>query len=71
MRAPLSMTPNWMSLNMRTTFYVSGRFICGSSCVSMVHIVLMRRRKSDMRVRRTSRTVGQAREGNASVKRLI
>ena len=53
MRA-LSMALKWMSLNRRTTLYVSGRVIfaedsdtgrskCsanGSSCVSIVHIVL-------------------------------
>jgi hypothetical protein len=61
MRA-LSMALKWMSLNRRTTLYVSGRVIfaedsdtgrskCsanGSSCVSIVHIVLMRGRKSDI-----------------------
>ena len=61
MRA-LSMALKCMSLNRRATLYVSGRVIfaedsdtgrskCsanGSSCVSIVHIVLMRGRKSDM-----------------------
>ena len=65
MRA-LSMALKWMSLNRRTTLYVSGRVIfaedsdtgrskCsanGSSCVSIVHIVLMRGLKSDMLVTR-------------------
>src|ERR1700738_1352184 len=55
-----------MSLNWCTTLYVSGRVIFaedsdtgrskgsanGSSCASIVHIVLMRGRKSDMLVTR-------------------
>src|ERR1700682_4793724 len=61
MRA-LSMALKWMSLNRRKTLYVRGRVIFaedsdtgrskssanGSSCVSIVHIVLMRGRKSDI-----------------------